>query len=129
MGEFVGNLYAPDFLRVAGLSVHAMVTPSGVVIRCRGDAEGAYHAAGHNQYSLGVEVLVPGKHTYETFLEKIKTDWVAPAQFAATVALVREWRKIPGIVEFKRHCDTDPGRKLDPGAGFMWERFLKEIAN
>ena len=128
MGEFIGNQHAPDFLRSVELSAHALVTPSGVVIRTRADQYGAYHARSHNLTSLGVEVLVSGVHDYGTFTKAIKTDWVTPQQWDATVELVRGWRKSHNIDTVVRHSDLDPGRKVDPGDGFSWERFLKAIA-
>ena len=129
MGEFVGGMFAPDFLRSVELSAHALVTPSGVVVRTRADQYGAYHARGHNLTSLGVEILVAGVHDYTSFVRAIKADWVTPQQWDATLALVRGWRSKHGIDTVVRHSDIDPGRKVDPGEGFMWERFLKEIAN
>ena len=129
MGEFVGGMFAPDFLRSIELSAHALVTPSGVVIQTRADQYGAYHAKGHNITSLGVEILVGGVHDYTSFVKAIKTDWVTPQQFEATAELVREWRSKHGINAIVRHSDIDPGRKVDPGAGFHWERFLKAVAN
>jgi len=129
MGEFVGGMFAPDFLRSVELSAHALVTPSGVVIRTRTDQHGAYHASGHNVNSLGVEVLVGGVHDYGSFVKAIKSDWVTPQQFGATVELVKAWRSKHGINTVVRHSDISPGRKVDPGEGFMWERFLKEVAN
>ena len=129
MGEFVGGMFAPDFLRSIELSAHALVTPSGVVIRTRSDQYGAYHAKGHNITSLGVEILVGGVHDYTSFVKAIKTDWVTPQQFEATAELVRGWRSKHGIHTIVRHSDIDPGRKVDPGAGFHWERFLKAVAN
>lgn len=129
MGEFVGGMFAPDFLRSVELSAHALVTPSGVIIRTREDNQGAYHAASHNVDTLGVEILVPGVHDYSTFLNTIKDDWVTPQAFVATCELVRGWRNQHGIDTIVRHSDIDSDRKYDPGDGFMWERFLKEVAN
>lgn len=129
IGEFVGGMFAPDFLRSVELSAHALVTPSGVIINTRADKYGAYHARGHNLNSLGIEVMVGGVHDYGSFLKAIKTDWVTPQQFDATVELVRLWRNKHGIDNVVRHSDIDPGRKHDPGEGFAWERFLKAIAN
>lgn len=131
MGEFVAGKFAPDFLRSVELSAHALVTPSGVIIETRPPEQGAYHAARYNRASLGVEILVPGVHDYATFLKAIKTDWVTPQAFNATVELVRGWRERFGIdaANIARHSDKDPDRKHDPGVGFQWERFLKEIAN
>ena len=128
MGEFVGNLSAADFLRSVELSAHALVTPSGVVIEARAVQFGAYHARGHNTSSLGVEILVAGVHDYTTFTKAIKTDWVTQQQWDATVELVRMWREIDGVDKIVRHSDISPGRKVDPGSGFMWERFLKEVS-
>jgi len=61
MGEYIDtepvDYHAVDWLRKLGLSAHAFITPSGVVIRGRKDAQGAYHAKGYNAGSLGVEFL------------------------------------------------------------------------
>lgn len=129
MGEFINNQFAPDFLRSVELSAHALVTPSGVVIRTREDMQGAYHARSHNIDTLGVEVLVSGVHDYGTFLKAIQRDWVTPEAFGALVELVGGWREQHGIEAVLRHSDIDPDRKNDPGVGFQWERFLKEISN
>lgn len=120
---------AYELLDRLGLSAHALVTPSGVVIRCRDDDEHAYHAKGHNRNSLGVEVLVPGVHTYTTFLEAMKTEWVSDEQYVATVELVKSWvdRYHIGETGVVRHLDIDPGRKHDPGDGFPWDSFVKGL--
>ena len=129
MGEFLLDphpIHATDFLEKIGLSAHALVAPSGDIHICRDDDQGAYHAKGYNTDSLGIEFLVEGHHNYGSFLEKIKTDWVTDEQFQAGVDAVRNWMTtydIP-IEKVVRHCDISPGRKVDPGVGFKWEKFL-----
>jgi len=48
MGEYIDtddrDYDAVSWLDKIGLSVHAIITPSGVVIRCRDDYQMAYHA-------------------------------------------------------------------------------------
>ena len=128
MGEQINNgdkIYsAVDWLKFLGLSVHALITPAGDIIRCRHDDEGAWHAKGHNTNSLGVEFLVEGVHNYGSFLEKIKTDYVTAEQYAAGAYLIKNWMEHHDIESIKRHSDVSPGRKLDPGSGFKWTEFL-----
>ncbi|GAF88671.1 unnamed protein product, partial [marine sediment metagenome] len=80
--------FAYDFIRKLGLSVHAFITPGGIIIRGREDLQGAYHAKGYNKNSLGVELLVNGVHNYPGFLDRIKTDYVPRTQWIAAIALV-----------------------------------------
>ena len=119
--------YAPDLLDHLRLSVHAMVTPTGDIIRCRHDDEVAHHAAGFNLNSLGVEFLVHGEYDYVGYLAAIKTDWVTTAQYQAGIELVRNWYHHHDIQRIDRHSDLSPGRKFDPGPGFNWDWFLSEI--
>ena len=64
IGEFIDtdphDYYCVDFLAKLGLSAHAFVTPSGVVIRSVPDHEEATHAKSHNRNTLGIEFMVPG---------------------------------------------------------------------
>ena len=131
MGEYIDSgdqdFTAVDWLRRLELSAHALVTPSGNIIRCRADDQGAYHARGFNRDSLGIEFLVPGVHTYATFLEAMKTNYLTEAQFEAGASLVAEWCASYGITDLQRHSDVSPGRKYDPGEGFPWETFLQAV--
>lgn len=130
MAEYVPgnpNTHATELLRSLGLSVHALVCPDGSIIRCRQDWEGAYHAKGHNDNSLGVEFLVPGTYDYSGFLKRIKTPYLTPEQFAAGKYLVADWAKKYAILDIQRHSDVDPERKFDPGNGFPWTTFLEDI--
>jgi len=131
MGQYLLDPYpihATDFLAKLGLSAHALVAPNGDVYICRDDDQGAYHARGYNTNSLGIEFLVEGHHTYSTFLEAIKTDYVTPEQWEAGVNAVKGWMDGYDIPQTKvvRHSDISPGRKVDPGIGFKWDKFLAE---
>lgn len=116
-----------DFLDMKGLSAHALISPSGTVVRCRNDDQGAYHAKGHNRNSLGIEFIVPGVHTYETFKEAIRKPYISHAQWRAGIATVKDWIATHDIQSVVRHSDIDPQRKIDPGEGFTWDFFLDEI--
>jgi len=132
MGEFINNkgvIYgARDWLKYLGYSAHILVTPSGTLIRCRTDFEGAYHARGHNTASLGIEFLVQGEHDYGTFLKAIKKDWVTEAQMEMGAIKIREWMDKFHILsgEVRRHSDISPGRKVDPG-NMDWDKLLTLI--
>ncbi len=132
MGEFILDkhpIHASDFLPKYGLSAHVLVEPEGDLIICREEDQGAYHARGFNTDSLGIEFLVQGHHNYASFIEAIKSPYVLPEQWEAGIAHVRHWVNKYDIHRSKvvRHSDISPGRKVDPGAGFQWDRFLDEV--
>jgi N-acetylmuramoyl-L-alanine amidase len=126
-----GSLYAASFLDFVGFSAHMLVAPDGTLIRCRDDGEGAWHARDFNTDSLGIEVLVDGEHNYETFVDAIQRKWVTPEQYRATVDVVAHWCHGWGIDtdpgSLDRHSDVDPERKVDPGQGFPWARFVGDV--
>lgn len=126
------RLYAATFLDEIGLSAHILVaSPRGERIRCREDTQGAWHAKGFNTDSLGIEVLVGHVDGYGEFLDRIREPWVERDTYISAVEQVIEWcRKWdiapePGTLD--RHCDLDPERKYDPGAGFPWARFVSDV--
>lgn len=132
MGEFLMDPYpihATDFLKKIKLSAHALVAPSGDIYVCRDDDQTAWHARGFNQNSLGIEFLVSGHHTYESFIETIKEPWVSLEQFEAGIQAVRAWVEAYEISreQVVRHSDLSPGRKVDPGRGFLWPEFLERV--
>ena len=134
MGEFLldpNPIHATDFLEKIGLSAHCLVAPNGDRYICRDDDQGAYHAKGYNSDSLGIEFLVEGHLTYGTFLEAIKADYITDPQWVAGVEAVKSWVQAYNIPRSKvvRHSDISPGRKVDPGQGFKWEKFLDAVFN
>ncbi len=130
MGENIadGKIYSANkFLDKIGLSAHALVLPDGDVIRMRADTQGAYHARGYNLDSLGVEFLVQGIHTYGSFIEAIKTDYITSEQYDSGVELVNQMLYDNDIKHINRHSDVSPGRKSDPGPGFPWIKFKDDV--
>ena len=132
-GEFIENgekdYFALDWQdTIMKTSCHFYITPSGVVIESVPMTEIAWHAKGVNLSSIGIEFLVPGVHTYSTFLNTINNkDWVSPAQFKAGVELVQSIMNKTGICKMRRHSDQAPGRKQDPGEKFPWEELKKQV--
>ena len=132
MGEYIHDgidYHAVDYLRKLGLSAHSLITPSGVNIRCREDSQGGYHAKNNNTNTLGIEILVPGVHTYSSFLNKIETDYITDVQYGSLIKQCRKWIELYDIKNVVRHSDIDPDRKKDPGSGLNWQQFLQDIHN
>ena len=151
MAEFLDfdphDIPAYDFLQERGLSAHYLVTPSGCAQQCLADGQIGRHAGkGLNKGNIGIEILVPGLHTYATFTKAImQRDWVGQEAWNATVELVRRLRGLYGLRDrltqkettdgrevstdewLVRHSDICRGRKVDPGGGFGWEQFKKEV--
>lgn len=133
MGQYIRDTHtsieysAVDFLKKERLSAHALIDPAGMVIRCREDTQGAYHASGFNTDSLGVEFLVYGVHDWESFKKEIQTNYVNPNQYYAGVDLVKHWIKTFNIIQLDRHSDLSPDRKKDPGSGFHWDQFRRDV--
>ena len=149
MGEFVSYegrmLYAPDFLIAQKLTVHAMITPAGQVLKCGSEGSVAYHAgaslfkgvSGLNTTFLGCEFLVSGEHTYESYLKRIaQPDAYTDAQYEAGGWLYASWMRKFGIARdaIVGHSAVSgddvrgPGKgKRDPGGGFAWERFWESV--
>lgn len=127
LGIEAGDYHAADFLLAIGLSAHRLVLPSGEDIKMREDHEGAYHAKGFNDDSLGIEFLVPGTHDYASFLRAMKTPYLPDPAYWKGVHIVSDWVSLHGIGQIDTHSKVDPKRKHDPGEGFPLEQFLSEV--
>jgi N-acetyl-anhydromuramyl-L-alanine amidase AmpD len=104
-----------------------LIAPDGHNYRLRKDEETAWHARGSNRNSLGLEFLVQGDHDYGTFIEALKTPYLTKLQYQTGVEQAREWIDLFNIGWVVRHSDLSPGRKVDPGHGFPWHKFLDDI--
>ena len=132
MAEYVKDdngdyVHATKFLEHIGYSEHAQVDHNGIIIRCLEDIEKAHHALGYNNDSLGLSALVEGKHNYGSFIRAIGDPYMSDDQYHSMVYQCQVWIAKYEIARVVRHSDISPGRKLDPGEGFPWEEFLKDI--
>jgi len=127
MGEYIADNHAVGYLASIGLSAHSLIDSIGTNYRCRKDLEMAYHAKGFNTNSLGIEFLVPGSHTYLSFLRTIETNYISEQQYQAGLTQIKEWLHMWPIKKVVRHSDLSPERKVDPGNGFPWERLINDI--
>lgn len=109
----------PYFDRLRGLEVsaHFLVRRDGAMLQFVGTGRRAWHAGRSswrgrdncNDWSVGIE------------LEGLEGETFEPAQYAATVTLLRALRgRHPGLTELVGHEHVAPGRKADPGPGFDW---------
>ena len=135
MGEYIDcpdrDYTAWGFLEKMGWSAHRFGCPTGTIVKGRADILGAWHckADNGNYDSLGYEFLVPGLHTYGSFLEAIKRNYLTEAAWWAGVWQVREWVKawqIP-IERIEPHSKLAPGQKFDPGPGFDLPKFINDV--
>ncbi len=133
MAEFFPStgspIHAVTFLNEIKLSAHILVAPNGDIYKCRDDNEIAYHARGFNKDSLGIEFLVQGVHTYESFLNRVKSSYITNSQIESGISYVKSWLELHDIKSTDRHSDLSPERKIDPGEGFPWEYFIRSLGD
>ena len=135
------KLYAKDFLKELGLSVHGFITPDGKYDKMIASPSKAFHAgkslhegvSGLNSHYLGVELLVPGVNDYASFSKKIEEKGTySKAQFDTTLEVFKYWMKQYNIPASRvvRHSDVSGDNvrglgkgKTDPGSAFPWQSF------
>ena len=118
----------PYFETIAELKVsaHALIRRDGSVIQFVSCLDRAWHAGRSsfqgkeecNDYSIGIE------------LEGLDTDTYTPAQYESlaevSAAIMAEYPEIDKS-RITGHSDIAPGRKLDPGPGFDWDRYFHKL--
>ena len=118
----------PYFKEISPLrvSAHCLIERTGRITQYVNFADRAWHAGlscfdGRdkcNDFAIGIEL--------EGSNEQPFTD----AQYLALQALTQEiMRTYPHITKERivGHCDVSPGRKIDPGQYFDWQRYLQKI--
>lgn len=111
----------------SGVSCHYLVFEDGRIIQMVPEKRRAWHAgAGSwqglediNSRSIGIEIVNPGHdYGYPDF---------PTAQIDAVIALSRDIASRHPIPprNVVAHSDTAPGRKIDPGEKFPWQRLHK----
>ena len=139
------KLYAKDFLKELGLSVHGFIKPDGTYDKMISSPAKAFHAgkslhegvSGLNSHYLGIELLVPGVNDYGSFSKKINQKGTySKAQFDTTVEVFKYWMKQYNIPASRvvRHSDVSGDHvrgkgkgKTDPGTAFDWKAFQKAL--
>ena len=112
----------------AQVSAHYMVEEDGTVCRLVDETGRAWHAGVSywrgerdlNSASIGIEI-VNGGHDFGL-------PGFPAVQIAAVTALVRDVMGRHGIAprDVIGHSDIAPGRKIDPGEKFPWDRLARE---
>ena len=108
------------------VSAHYSIDRAGGVWRHVAENKRAWHAGksrmpGHdgrenvNDFSLGIELI--GK----------PEEGFSPEQYLALASLAKEILARYSIKNWLGHDDISPGRKVDPGPKFEWDRFLAAI--
>jgi AmpD protein len=129
-GPAVPNLFTnrldwdadPHFRDLRGLrvSAHFLVRRDGGLVQFVSCNERAWHAgvshfegrAACNDFSIGVE------------LEGLDSTPFMPIQYAVLIRLTEALIARYPLVAVAAHSEIAPGRKTDPGPGFVWSEFL-----
>lgn len=119
----------PEFAALEGLEVsaHLLIDRDGTLTQYVPFDRRAWHAgessfAGRgncNDYSIGIE------------LEGTERGGFTDSQYAALAEVVRLLMDVwPGLTAERvvGHSEVSPGRKTDPGPGFDWRRFRRDLA-
>lgn len=118
-----------------GNSGHYYIDRDGSVFRYVPDERVAHHVRGHNEHSIGIELVNTGR--YPDWFDSRRQAMTEPypaAQVDALLALIAHLRgALPNLRSIAGHEDLDTGmvaasddpsrqvrRKLDPGPKFPW---------
>jgi len=100
-----------------GLSVHYIVGRTGIIYNPVPEDRRAYHAAGHNDYTIGIEIVHTGK----------KSMPYTEAQYASTKKLINDIAGRWPAIEFDdihvlAHYQKTTSGKWDPSPNFDWSK-------
>ena len=142
MGEEIndrGTIYSAwDFLKHLKLSAHMLANRDGSLTRAVPLKRQAFHAGESawdhrtdlNRWFLGIELLVPGAHNMTTLAATLKTgDPFSTAQYKAAAWWVARQIRVYKIKlqNIPGHNHVSPGRKIDPGPHFDWDRLYELV--
>lgn len=113
---------------VSQVSAHYFVFEDGRVLQLVPEARRAWHAGVSfwdgetdiNSRSIGIEIANPGHPGDLPPFPDVQIESV----IALTKDIMSRWRMPPHRI--LGHSDVAPGRKLDPGEAFPWERLHRE---
>jgi N-acetyl-anhydromuramoyl-L-alanine amidase len=115
----------PYYAQIRGMQVsaHFFVRRDGGLLQFVSCDDRAWHAgasvwrgrADCNDFSIGVE------------LEGLEGGAFEPPQYKALTGLVKAVARHYPITSAAGHEHVSPGRKLDPGSGFDWPRFITAL--
>jgi N-acetylmuramoyl-L-alanine amidase len=123
-----------------GHSGHYCLDRDGRVYRYVKDDRIAHHVVGHNDESIGIELVNRGRYPNWFYSNKqmFEEQYTAEQIFALKELLSDLRRKYPGIFRIARHSDLDTRliaaednsgkqvrRRLDPGPLFPWDEIQK----
>lgn len=123
------SVFFPYLWEHYGICYHSAIDPGGTEVVFLKDNIIAGHALGHNSGSIGRVVIVPGAHTEPTLRKAISKPYLSDIQYQKLLEVAKR-DKLPytnhDLVD-KRYRANGEKEKIDPGAGFLWKQFLKEI--
>jgi AmpD protein len=110
-------------LRGNQVSAHFFIRRGGQIIQCVSGDDRAWHAgtscwrgrANCNDYAIGIE------------LEGLEGQTFAAPQYTALTRLAADLARHYPITAIAGHEHIAPGRKHDPGAGFDWAHFKRQL--
>ncbi len=122
-----------------GNSGHYYIDRDGSTLRYIPNDRMAHHVRGHNEHSLGIELVNAGRYPdWFDSRNQTMTESYSDGQIDALLALLAQLRAgLPNLHHIAGHEDLDTGlvvasddatlkvrRKLDPGPMFPWPRVM-----
>lgn len=125
-----------------GNSGHYYIDRDGAVYQYVEDERVANHVRGHNERSIGIEIINHGRYpNWYHYGAQTVSEKFTPQQIQSVIALVKTLnQKYPSITSIAGHSDLDTGtmaaedkplkqirRKIDPGPLFPWDEVMAEV--